>query len=125
MKSLIALLLVAVVCVVLYRLYLTQAVPPGGGTPHQTIAVTGVKNDLLAIAQAERAYQAEHGSYATLDDLRTAGALSMTASGRDGYIYAAEPSQVTFRVTATCPVSTTQPCTGYYVDQTMEVHTLP
>ena len=124
MKSLVALLLAAVVCIVLYRLYLTQAVPAGGGTPHQTIAVTGVKNDLLAIAQAERAYQAEHGAYASLDELRNSGSLTLSG-GRDGYIYAAEPSQATFRVTATCPVSTTQPCTGYFVDQTMEVRALP
>ncbi len=125
MKSLVAVLLAAVVCIVLFRLYLTQAVPPGGGTPHQTIAVTGVKNDLLAIAQAERAYQAEHGAYTSLDELRNSGSLTLPAGGRDGYIYAADPSQATFRVTATCPVSTTQPCTGYYIDQTMEVHTLP
>jgi hypothetical protein len=125
MKNLVGVLLAAVVCVVLYRVYLTQAIPAGGATPHQTVAVTGVKNDLLVIAQAERAYQAEHGAYTSLDDLRTSGALTMPAGGRDGYIYAAEPSQATFRVRATCPGSTTQPCTGYYVDQTMEVRALP
>jgi|ERR1700683_2251683 len=125
MKSLVGILIVAVICVVLYRFYLVQSLPAGQGTPQQTISVTGVKNDLLGIAQAERAYQAEHGSYTTIDDLKTAGALNLPAGGRDGYIYAAEPSQATFRVTATCPVSTTNPCTGYYVDQTMEVHPLP
>lgn len=125
MKSLVGILLVAVICVVVYRMYLVQSLPKGEGTPQQTIVVTGVKNDLLAIAQAERAYQAEHGSYASLDDLRTSGALSLPSGGRDGYIYTVTPSQGTFRASAMCPVATTQPCTSYFVDHTMQVQALP
>ena len=65
MKSVIGLLVVAVICILGYVLILKKTAPTGGGTPQQTIDVAGVKNDLIAIAQAERSYQAEHGSYAT------------------------------------------------------------
>jgi hypothetical protein len=122
MKSLVGILIVAVICMVLYRMYLVQSLPKGdGATPQQSISTAGVKNDLLAMAQAERAYQAEHGSYASLDELRNSGSLNLPASGRDGYIYNVTTSGNTFRAMATCPVAVTQPCTSYYVDQTMEV----
>ena len=77
MKSLVGILVVAALSVVVYKLYLTKALPPEGKTPQQTIDVVGVKNDLLAIAQAERGYQAEHGSYASLDVLESSGAMVM------------------------------------------------
>ena len=125
MKSLVGILIVAVICVVIYRFYLVQSLPKGeGAAPQQSISVTGVKNDLLAIAQAERAYQAEHGSYASMNDLVSSGSLAMAKSGRDGYVYSVETSSASFRALAQCPVAATQPCTNYYVDQTMEVHPL-
>ena len=63
MRSLAGLLVVALISVLAYKLYFSKMQSSETGTPVQTISVVGVKNDLLAIARAERAYQAEHGSY--------------------------------------------------------------
>lgn len=123
--SLIGLLIVATICVVIYKYYFSQSVAPGVTTPVQTIDVVGVKNDLIAIGQAERLYQAEHGSYASLDDLVSSGAMTIKKSGRDGYTYDAEASADSFRVIATCPRDKFPACSNYAIDQSMEVQTVP
>jgi hypothetical protein len=63
---------------------------PGGAPPKQTIDVVGVKNDLLAIGQAERIYLAAHGSYASLEQLQQEGSLSFSGTNRRGYNYTAD-----------------------------------
>ena len=110
----------------IYMKYFTQS-SAGTGVivPTQTSDVVGVKSDLLGIAQAERVYQAQHGSYASMDDLVSSGALSMTKPGRDGYTYDVETSSDSFRVVAYCPSSTSPGCTNYTIGQTMEVQTAP
>ncbi|MGA8072257.1 MAG: hypothetical protein WB995_02205 [Candidatus Acidiferrales bacterium] len=125
MKSLVGLLVVALLCILLYVLILKKTSPTGGGTPQQTIDVTGVKNDLIAIAQAERAYQAEHGAYASLADLVSSGSLVVAKTGRDGYTYEVESSSTDFRVVAHCAATPQQPCTSYFVDSSMEVQVAP
>jgi hypothetical protein len=85
--------LLALVIVLGFALYMfkTQSEHlPGGAPPKQTIDVAGVKNDLLAIGQAERMYLASHGSYASLEQLQQEGSLSFTGVGRRGYNYTAE-----------------------------------
>lgn len=122
MRSVISLLVVAAIVLVSYKLYFSQMRTEGGtGSPVQTIDVVGVKNDLLAIAQAERAYQAEHGSYASFDDLTSSGSLTMRKPSRNGYTYDVETTAESFRVIAHCPSTTTVGCVDYSVDQTMEV----
>jgi hypothetical protein len=122
--SIISILVVAVIGLLVYKFYFTQSSSTGAATPAQTINVVGVKNDLLAIAQAERNYQAEHNSIASLDELVSSGEMSMKKTGRDGYTYAVESSADGFRVTARCSATTTG-CTNYLVDQTMEVRAAP
>jgi hypothetical protein len=56
--------------------------------------------DLNAIAQAERTYFAQNGSYADLDQLTSSGALTMARSGRDGYTYSIATAGNGFTVTA-------------------------
>jgi hypothetical protein len=119
-----ALVVVAGVMLFLYKNSLTQSQAAGGAAPTQTIDVVGVKNDLIAIAQAERAYQAEHGSIASIDELVSSGEMSMKKSGRDGYTYDVEASGDGFRVTAHCP-SGLAGCTNYAVDQNMEIRAEP
>ena len=115
-----AILVAAAITLFIYKNSLTQSQAAGAATPQQTIDVVGVKNDLLAIAQAERAYQAEHGSVGSLDELVSSGAMSMRKSGRGGYSYGVESAGDGFRVTAHCPGGLSG-CTNYVVDQTMEV----
>ncbi len=115
-----ALVVVLGVTLLIYKNSLTQSRASGAATPAQTIDVVGVKNDLIAIAQAERAYQAEHGSIASIDDLVSSGEMSMKKSGRDGYTYEVEASGDGFRVIAHCPTGLAG-CTNYVVDQSMEI----
>jgi hypothetical protein len=122
--SIISILVVAVIGLLVYKFYFTQSNSTGAATPAQTINVVGVKNDLLAIAQAERNYQAEHNSIASLDELVSSGEMSIKKTGRDGYTYAVESSGDGFRVTARCS-ATAAGCTNYLVDQSMEVRAAP
>lgn len=124
MGRIVGLLVVALIAVLAYKFYFSnmQNSGTGAGTPKQTVDVVGVKNDLIGIAQAERAYQAQNGIYAsTLDELTSSGALSMSYTGRDGYAYAVEASDSSFRVVAHCPAATSPGCTSWAVDESMEV----
>ena len=124
MRSLVGLVVVLLIVFAVYRLYFSQLQSSGSPAPARTIEVTGVKNDLVAIAQAERMYQAEHGSYATLDQLNSSGAMTIAKTGREGYTYAALPDGSRFRVEARCS-SPVAPCTNYAIDDTMEISTIP
>lgn len=87
--------------------YSKQATSPMGAgaegaqaSPRGTIDITGVKNDLIGIANAERTFFAQNGKYAGLDELRSSGTLTMTTNGRGPYTYAADFTDNTFRITA-------------------------
>ena len=124
MKGLIGLLAVALIGGAIYWMALTKTQGGTGtsGTPAQTISTVGVENDLLAIAQAERMYQVEHGSYASLDELNSSGALTAQKTGRGGYTYSVDASASGFTAKATCESSASASCTNFAVDQTMQVH---
>jgi hypothetical protein len=84
MKGMLGILVVALISLLAYKYYFADARSDGAGTPAQTINIVGVKNDLLALAQAERGYQAEHGGFASLDDLTSSGALTMAGRLQSG-----------------------------------------
>ena len=85
--------------------------------------------DLMAIAQAERIYFAQNGSYAGLDQLVSSGAMNMTRGGRDGYTYSIETSGAGFTVTARHADTSVAPTNGavpphypaFFIDQTMQI----
>jgi len=58
-----------------------------GTAPTQAISLTGVRGDLLQIAQAERGNFALNAHCVGLDELISSGLLTMSGSGRDGYTY--------------------------------------
>jgi uracil DNA glycosylase len=121
MRALVGLLIAAVITFAAYRLYLSRAAPVGTSVATQAITLTGVKNDLLAIAQAERAYLAQNGRYASFDELVSSGALTMSRPGRDPYAYSIEASGSSFAVTAryTGPPGLNYPTLT--IDQTMQI----
>jgi hypothetical protein len=126
MRSVVSLLVVALIAVFAYKFWFSQLQSSGAGaTPMQTIDIVGVKNDLIGIAQAERNYQAEHGSYVSLDDLISSGALTIPKRGRDGYTYEVDTSGPGFRVIGHCPTATSPGCQDWAVDQTMQVAPVP
>lgn len=101
----------------------TQGVMSAGSSnPTATVDLIGVRNDLLAIAQAERSHAAAQGNYVPIETLRSQGELTMTRDNRGPYNYSAEVSDSAFRIVATYagPTSSGMPQT-LSVDQTMQV----
>jgi hypothetical protein len=123
--SLVGVLVVALVAVMVYKYFLVSGQSAGAATPVQTIDAVGAQNDLIAIAQAERAYQAEHGKYASLDELISGGAMQMRKPSREGYTYDVDVSDQSFRATARCASLSLPGCHNYFVDQTMTVQLAP
>ena len=82
------------------HLYSKQAsdVTPGGGTPMTAIDLTGVRMDLIAIANAERTYFATNGKYASLNGLRENG--DIIRDSRPNFTYSAETSDSGFKIIA-------------------------
>jgi hypothetical protein len=68
-------------------------------TLNTSIEITGVRNDLLAIANAERRYWISNGKYAQLDELSASGDVHIPS--RDTYIYSVDFTDNGFRVIAT------------------------
>jgi hypothetical protein len=101
----------------------TQSVMSAGSSnPTATVDLIGVKNDLLAIAQAERSHQAAQGNYVSIEALRSQGDLTMTRDNRGPYNYSAEINESSFRIVAiySGPESSGMPKT-ISIDQTMQV----
>jgi hypothetical protein len=123
MKGLIALIISLAIAFGIYYLYFRQVQTTGGGNnPTQAITTTGVKNDLNAIAQAERMYFSQNGSYATLDQLIESGALTTSKREREGYTYSVEVSASGFIVTAR---SSRPGSPAFTIDQSMQIRPLP
>ena len=96
-----------------------------GTTPTQAISLTGVRSDLLQIAQAERAYVASNGSCAPLPDLISSNMLAMTRTERDGYSYTVECSSTEFNAIARhapAPAGSPIRYPNLAIDQNMQVH---
>lgn len=96
--------------------------PTGGAPVKQTIDVVGVKNDLIAIAQAERVYLASHSTYATLEQLQEDGTIAFSGSNRRGYNYVAEVDDGQhFRIKATPSDPAKETAPTLTIDETMQV----
>jgi len=128
MRSLVSLLLVTLIGLGTYVYFLKRSAPEGTSVATQAIATTGVEMDLMAIAQAERTYFAENGSYTDLDQLQSNGALNMTSKGRDGYSYSVDTWTGGFAVTArhADPGAAPDAVALHYptlsIDQSMQIH---
>jgi len=123
-------LIVAAISMGAYVFFLKQAAPASGMVATQAISLTGVQNDLIAIAQAERMYFVQNGSYADLATLASSGTMNITRTSRDGYTYSVEPSGNSFTATARYTAPPLDLPKGVVpprfptltVDQTMEIH---
>jgi hypothetical protein len=109
-----------------YVFYLKKLPTTDSGTAAtQAISLTGVRSDLLQIAQAERAYVASNGSCAALLDLISSNMLVMSRSERDGYSYSVECSGGEFNAVARhapAPAGSPIRYPNLAVDQNMQVH---
>jgi hypothetical protein len=101
MRALAGILVAAAILFGVYEYYLKTLPTTDEGTAStQAISLTGVRADLLQIAQAERNYTALNGHCATLDELLSSNALTMTRAERDGYSYSVECAGSEFTVSA-------------------------
>ena len=84
----------------LYTRQASSGMPAGATSPKAAIDLTGVKNDLLAIAQAEKRYHAMNSKYGSLAELRDNGDTNVSDS-RGPYSYSVETRENGFLVRAT------------------------
>ena len=85
----------------IYSLQVKTLTPAAGNGNSQDFAtITGVKNDLIGIANAERGYLASQGKYASLDELISGNYITIKAE-RPPYTYDVETTSGSFRATAT------------------------
>jgi hypothetical protein len=108
-----------------YFYYLKKMPATDEGTAStQAISLTGVRSDLLQIAQAERGNIALNSKCASLDELISSGALTMNKRERDGYNYGVSCSGTDFEVTAVHPAAAPGSAIRYpklAIDGTMQV----
>jgi hypothetical protein len=126
MRSLVGVLVGAALLFVVYHFYLKSMPTADNGTaPTQAISLTGVRSDLLQIAQAERGYIATNGHCAALDELISSNSLSMTRTERDGYSYAIECSGGDFTASARhlrAPAGSPIRYPNLAIDSSMQIH---
>lgn len=113
--------LVMVVVVMAIGLYVytqqTQSLTSAGSTPKTAIDVTAVRNDLMAIANAERRYFALNAKYVSLEELRSSGDIHIPT--RANYTYEAEASETGFTIVATYSGPDPEAPKRLFVDETM------
>jgi hypothetical protein len=126
MRALVGILVAAAIFFGIYHFYLKKMPTTDEGTaPTQAISLTGVRSDLLQIAQAERGYVAANGKCASLDELISSNSLSMSRNQRDGYAYSVECSGGDFTATARhapAPAGSPIRYPNLAVDANMQVH---
>ncbi len=97
MRGLAVILVAAAVLFGAFHYYFKKMPATDEGTaPTQAISLTGVRSDLLQIAQAERSYIALNGHCVSLNELISSNSLSMSRTERDGYAYSVECSGTEF-----------------------------
>ncbi len=127
MRAFASLLIAALLFGGIYYIYMRRMPTVAEGTaPTQAISLTGVQNDLLQIAQAERSYIVQNTHCTSLDELVSSQTLLMKRSERDGYTYSIECSGMEFTATARhAPAAADSPIRfpTMVIDQTMQVRT--
>jgi hypothetical protein len=125
MRALALLLVAAALLMGAYYFYLKKLPTTDEGTaPTQAISLTGVRADLLQIAQAERTFVATNGNCASLPELLSSNTLNMSRTERDGYLYSVECSGAEFSAVARhapAPAGSPIRYPNLAIDQNMQV----
>jgi hypothetical protein len=98
-----------------------QSVSQSGTTPTVMVDVIGVRNDLTAMANAERRYWARNSRYASLEELHADGDIHIPT--RPYYTYSAAASDSGFKIVATYSGSDPKAPKRISVDETMKMTT--
>jgi hypothetical protein len=125
MRALVAILVAAALVFGIYHFYFKKMpVTDEGTAPTQAISLTGVRADLIQIAQSEAGYIALNGHCAPMDELISSKSLALSQPERDGYSYSIECSGGEFSVTARhAPAAAGSPIRypTLAIDQSMQV----
>src|SRR3954467_15883748 len=106
MRGLVSVLLTLGILFGIYYFYLKQMpVTDKGTAPTQAISLTGVRSDLLQIAQSERTFTTHNGHCASLDELVSSNTMTMSRSGREGDSYSVDCAGSNFTPSPTRPPS--------------------
>lgn len=126
MRGLVAILVACAAVFGVYHYYFQKMPTTDEGTaPTQAISLTGVREDLLLIAQSESGYIAQNGHCASLEELTSSNSLAMSRPERDGYSYSIACSGGDFTVTARhapAPAGSHIRYPTLAIDQAMELH---
>jgi hypothetical protein len=129
MRALAALLVAVGLGFAIYQYSLKKMpVTDQGTASSQAISLTGVRSDLLQIAQAERGAIALDSHCVSLDELISSHSLSMSRPERDGYSYTVDCAEANFTVVARhapAPAGSPIRYPTLAIDQTMQVRELP
>lgn len=126
MRALVAILVACAALFGVYHYYFQKMPTTDEGTaPTQAISLTGVREDLVLIAQAESGFIAQNGHCASLEELTSSNSLAMSRPERDGYSYSIACSGGDFAVTARhAPAPANSPIRypTLAIDQAMQLH---
>ena len=104
-----------------YYMTASKTVSPVNGTPQATVDTTGVEQDLLQIANAERRYFATNSKYVSLDELVSSGELQMGRTTRGPYSYSVDVNENSFVARARASNPPQGAPASLSVDETMRV----
>jgi hypothetical protein len=121
----VGLLVILGVGMYIYKQQIMATSAPGGATanPRGTVDLVGVKNDLIAIAKAERSHFALDGKYVSLDELISNGDVVMKTPNRGPFQYSSDVDDSGFVITATYSGPDEGVPKTLSIDQTMEIKT--
>jgi hypothetical protein len=126
MRFLFGVLVGAAIFFLAYHFYLKRMPSTDEGTAAtQAISLTGVRMDLLQIADAEHGFIATNGHCASLDELISTNSVSMTHTERDGYSYAVQCSGNGFTATAhhrPAPAGSLIRYPNFSIDESLDLH---
>ena len=107
----------------IYKQEIVATSAPGGTTsnPRQTIDVTGVRADLIAIASAERRHYASDAKYVDISELISNGDISMQTPSRGAFSYTSSVSDTGFKITATYGGNDPAAPHSLSIDETMNI----
>lgn len=126
MRAFALILVAAAILFGVYHFYLKKMpVTDEGTAPTQAISLTGVRSDLLQIAQAERGYIALNGHCVSIEELISSNSLSVSRTERDGYSYSVQCSGGDFTATARhapAPAGSPIRYPNFTIDAAMQLH---
>jgi hypothetical protein len=124
MKKSLGLLGVVISLAVGYFIFINQIPRTSSGQlqPRQQIDLTGVKKDLLNLAQAERLYATTNSTFGTIEQLKADGTMNVADGERRGYQYDVTfEGAAKFRIVARPVVEEKKDWPTLVIDETMEI----